>query len=295
VSGKGPPPNATAAGAALPASGEAPLALTLASPGSTIRRQKCPTDQGDASKVPGAVRADSPQTRRSTAAPSTQSTTRRIVRWSLLLLLVGLVAGGIWLYRAISYVPEFYSAALAVAQPDLEQSNRDMLRRTAALTNDLKRVGEWRAIFTQQQINGWLAVDLPKNHPDLLPAELQNPRIRITPDRVSAAARYESNVSAVVSLEFAAILQGPNQVALRIHTLRIGDVPWRMDQIVEQATAAARQWGLQVEQTQTDGDPVLLLTLPPEAQQGREILLERLELRDGEVYLSGRTAPPQKR
>ena len=195
------------------------------------------------------------------------------MRWSSLLLLVGLVAGGIWLYCAISYVPAFYSAALAVAQPDLELSNRDMLRRTAALTNDMKRVGEWRAIFTQQQINGWLAVDLPKNHPDLLPAELQNPRIHITPDRVLAAARYESNVSAVVSLEFAATLQAPNQVALRIHTLRIGDVPWRMDQIVEQATAAARHWGLQVEQTQTDGDPVLLLTLPPERNKAAKSCL----------------------
>jgi hypothetical protein len=235
------------------------------------------------------VPAGSPKSRRSTEARSTFSTTGRIVRWGLVLLLVGLVGGGIWLYRALSFVPPFYSEALAVARPDLERSNREMLRRTAALTNELKRVGQWQAVFTEQQINGWLAVDLPKNHPDLMPAEVQNPRIRITPDRVFVGARYESNVSAVVSLEFATTLQAANQVAVRIHKVRVGDVPWRLDQIVQEATEAAREWGLQVEQTQTDGDPVLLLTLPPDAKQGREILVERMELRDGEVFLSGRT------
>jgi hypothetical protein len=210
-------------------------------------------------------------------------------------LLIAVIAGGFWFYRALSYVPAFYSEALAMAASDLQQSSHELLRRTTALTNDLKRMGRWQALFTEKQINGWLAVDLPKNHPDLLPSQFQNPRVQITADRVYAGAQLEKGISTVVSLEFSATLQAPNQVAVRIYKVRAGDVPWRLDQIVEEAARAAGEWGLQVEQTHTDGDPVLLLTLPPEAQQGREIVLERLELRDGAVYLSGQTTALRKR
>jgi hypothetical protein len=208
----------------------------------------------------------------------------------VVLVLVALVVGGIWLYRSLYYVPEFYTQALAVGAPELQKSNREMLRRTAALNNDLKRSGKWQALFTDQQINGWLAVDVPKNHADLLPAEVRDPRVRITPEGIFAGAKFEGEVSAVISLQLAVRLTSPNVLAVRINKARVGDVPWPLDRVVEEVIAAAASWGLQVEQTQTDGDPVLLVTLPPDLQDNRRhILLEHLELRDGEVILSGRT------
>ena len=218
------------------------------------------------------------------------SWTKRIALAAVVLVLVGLVVGGAWLYRSLYYVPEFYSQALALGAPELQKSNREMLRRTAALNNDLKRIGQWQALFTDQQINGWLAVDVPKNHPDLLPPEVRDPRVRIMPEGIFAGAKFEGEVSAVISLQLAVRLTAPNVLAVRIHKARVGDVPWPLDRVVEEVVAAAASWGLQVEQTQTDGDPVLLVTLPPDLQDNRRhILLEHLELRDGEVFLSGRT------
>jgi hypothetical protein len=224
------------------------------------------------------------------------STRKRIAMTALLLLVVAMIGGGAWFYRALSYVPAFYSQALAVKAPELQQSSREMLRRTAALTNDVKRLGNWQALFTDQQINGWLAVDVPKNHPDLLPSELRNPRVRIMPDGVLIGARFEGQVSSVVSVKFSVQLERTNVVAVRIHQLRVGDVPWRLDRIIDEIIRSAGQWGFLVEQTQTDGDPVLLVTLPPDLHdRNREVQLEQLELREGEVFLSGRSSPARGR
>jgi hypothetical protein len=211
-----------------------------------------------------------------------------------LLVLIALLVGGFWLYRSLQHVPEFYTEALAVTDSDLEQSNREMLRQTAALNNHLRRMGGWEAHFTDQQVNGWLAVDVPKNHPDLLPPEISHPRVQITPDAISVAARFEGDISAVISIELEVALTETNRLAVRIKKLRVGSVPWPLDEVLHEVIAAGASWGLQIEQTQSDGDPVLLVTVPPEIGEGRgNVRLERLELRQGEVYLSGHTLPPK--
>jgi hypothetical protein len=202
--------------------------------------------------------------------------------------LVVLLAGGVWLYRSLSYVPPFYSEALAATESALRQSSREMLRRTAAFNNDIKRSGKWEALFTDQEINGWLAVDVPKNHADLIPPQAHEPRVRIVPGRLLAGARIEGAVSSVVSIELDVRLTETNIVAVRLQRLKVGDVPWALDDIVDQVAAAARDWGVRVEQTQSDGDPVLLLTMPAKFDE-RQVHLERLELREGEVYLAGHT------
>jgi hypothetical protein len=213
---------------------------------------------------------------------------RRALVTAVLMALLALFAGGIWLYRSLSYVPQFYSEALAATAAQLQQSSREMLRRTAALNNDLRRQGKWEALFTDREINGWLAVDVPKNHPELIPPQAHDPRVRIVPGRLLAGARIDAAVSAVVSVELDVRLAERNVLAVRVQKLRVGDVPWGLDQIIDEVIAAARDWGIRVEQTQSDGDPVLLLTMPAEFDE-RRVFLERLELRDGEIYLAGQT------
>jgi hypothetical protein len=206
----------------------------------------------------------------------------------VLVVLAVLLAGGIWLYRSLSHVPPFYAEAIEASESELKQSSREMLRRTAALNNDIKRPGKWEALFTDKQINGWLAVDVPKNHPELIPPQAHNPRVRMVPGRLLAGAQIDGAVSAVVSVELDVRLAEPNVLAVRIQKLRVGNVPWGLDEIIDDVVAAAADWGIQVEQTQSEGDPVLLLRMPADFDERRAVL-ERLELRNGEVYLSGQT------
>jgi hypothetical protein len=213
---------------------------------------------------------------------------KRALVTAVLVVLAVLLAGGIWLYRSLSYVPSFYAEEFETSQSELKRSSREMLRRTAALNNDIKRSGKWEALFTDNEINGWLAADVPKNHPDLIPPQAHDPRVRIVPGRLLAGARIEGAVSAVVSVELDVRLSEPNVLAVRIQKLRVGNVPWGLDEIIDDVVTAAADWGIQVEQTQSDGDPVLLLKMPADFDE-RRVVLEHLELRDGEVYLAGQT------
>jgi hypothetical protein len=215
---------------------------------------------------------------------------RRIALTAGVGVIVVLMALGGWLWYSIHYVPEFYRHALSKDHAQLEKSNKQMLRLTAALRNELRRAGVWQARFTADEINGWLAVDVPKNHPDLLPPQIEEPRVGISPDAVSVGARYTGSVTSVVSLEVSAHLPEENVVAVRIRKLRAGNVPWSIGRIIDEIVAAAGDLGIGVQQSQIDGDPLLLFSLSEywEAQD-RKVELVGLEFEDGAVVIRGRT------
>ena len=75
------------------------------------------------------------------------------------LLLAGL--GGA--YYAARQVRPFYEQALKIEPAVLEQGSRELESRATALYSDVKQVGRWQALFTTEQINGWLATQLAEN------------------------------------------------------------------------------------------------------------------------------------
>ena len=82
-------------------------------------------------------------------------------------------------YEASQQVPEFYREAIAV-EPVGQQPARDaFVAQATALASDLHRAGHWQTLFTADQINAWLALELEPHYPDLLPAERRDPRIMI--------------------------------------------------------------------------------------------------------------------
>ena len=81
-------------------------------------------------------------------------------------------------YRATQYVPDFYRRALDADAKEQEKASDEMLQRTAALVSDVKTKDRWQARFTAEQINGWLAWDLPRNYPQSLPESIRDPRWR---------------------------------------------------------------------------------------------------------------------
>jgi hypothetical protein len=205
-------------------------------------------------------------------------------------LIAALATTCAWLWFSIHHVPEFYQQALTTDREELEKSNKKLLRRTAALRNELKRIGTWQARFTTDEINGWLAVDVPKNHPDVLPPQLEEPRVSISSDAVLAGARYSAGVTSVVSLEVSAHLPEENVIAVRIRKLRVGDLPWSMSRIIDEVTAAAGDLGLGVQQSQIDGDPLLIFSLSDYWEaEGRNIAIVGLGFEDGAVIIRGRT------
>jgi hypothetical protein len=214
---------------------------------------------------------------------------RRIALASIgiVVLLVG--GAALWFYLALHHVPRFYEEA---GKPDAmarKSGSDEMLRRSAELASDANRRGRWQAVFTAEQINGWLAVDLVENHPTLLPPELHDPRVAIYDGQIIVGCHYEGRVSTVASLEADASLQGPNVIAIRIRRARAGAVPLPLDKLMPQAVSALENAGCTVELRQASADPVLLITLHPQTRHGRTLVLETLTLREGQLEVAGET------
>lgn len=215
-----------------------------------------------------------------------------IVVGILLLLLAG---GGVWFWLAVRHVPHFYVDALAVDPVQQKQASYKMVRRTAALSNDARKEGHWEAVFTADQINGWLAVDREENYPQLIPHEFHDPRVAIHDGQIIIGCRYEGRqMDTVLSLTADVYLQLPNVLALRIQRARAGAVPLPLKDVTSQLVAACEKLGCTVDLREVGADPLLLLTLPLPSNSGRDgtIRVETVELREGEIHVAGQTVRP---
>ncbi len=222
---------------------------------------------------------------------------RRGVKTTAVVATLALVAASIALvsiYRALRQVPDFYNAAVAV-EPEQQVEDRDaFVARATALASDLHAEGRWQSLFTAEQINAWLALELANNYPELLPPELCDPRISLSKDAATIGCQYKTGeLSAVVSVTLDAYLHEPNVVAVRIRQARAGALPVPLGHILDSISHAAQQLNLRLEWRKSHGDPVALITLPALHDGNSEPLrLDLLELRDGELFVAGTVGNP---
>jgi len=200
------------------------------------------------------------------------------------------------LYWAARQAPPFYLQALA-AERDTQQAAGDQLeRRSFALHNALRHPGRWSAQFTQDEINGWLATEVPSKFPTILPPGISQPRVAIGKDRVQLAARYERRgVQTILSLASDIQLTTTvNEIAVRIERARAGSLPMPLGKLLEEVSALAASVGIPLRWTEIDGDPVALLKLPVELND-RRIAVDAIKLAEGAVVIAGHTEPDPPR
>ena len=219
---------------------------------------------------------------------------RRFLIILLLVVLLGLLVGGLLLvlaYRATQRVPEFYQQAIQTDPKTQVAASDRMLQQTAALVSDVKRKEKWHFLFTAEEMNGWLAVDLPKNHAKALPPDLRDPRVSITPGELTIACQAQrGGIKTVLSLTVEAYVDEPNVVAIRLKKARAGVLPLPLNDVLDQFSAAARRAQVPVQWRQIDGDPVALIRLPPPRDaKDRVIRIEELRLEKDEIYVAGTT------
>lgn len=219
----------------------------------------------------------------------------QIILWFALAAAGLLAAAAFVLYRGTQHVPEFYQQAIMPSVPPAQQAQvgDDFERQTLELHNQSTKPGRWQAEFTDEQINAWLATILPRNHPRALPAEIRDPRVKITEQGVQVAWRHQTErFQTVVSLSGRVYLTDkPNQVALRLQGVHAGWIPLPLDQVLRRVREAARQQGVDLLWSQQDGDPVAMCRVPARLERypDREIRLESVELAPGRVRLAGQT------
>jgi hypothetical protein len=210
------------------------------------------------------------------------------------------VAAGVYLgYRhALHYSPGFYEQAMAVPVADQQKAGQEFERRVLALHNDMQEHDQWKHVFTAREINGWLAADLPRKFPELLPAEISAPRIALSPGQLQLAFRYDDGrVSTVINLRMdVGVAETRNTLTVRIRNARAGWIPLPLTDFLDQISQTAREADLMLRWAQENGDPVALVTIPldHEQQQGREYVLETVEISQGELAIAGRVADERR-
>ena len=206
-------------------------------------------------------------------------------------LLVAAGAALLVVYRLSQHVPQFYRQALE-ADPAAEQKAAERMdRQVMELASNVQKSGHWQMVFTAEEINGWLAVILPKKFPESLPAALVDPRVAIEPGGITLACRYgHGSLQSVLSLTIEPYMVAPDVLALRIRKPRAGLLPIPLGDMVANVAKAVRDADLDVKRLQTDGDPVLQIGLRTlHGTHGKSVRIETLQLRQGELYIEGTT------
>lgn len=206
-----------------------------------------------------------------------------------------LVIAAVVLWRAAQHEDQWYREAVHIESAAIEQeqlAGEEFERQAIDLSNTARRAGAWEARFSDQQINGWLASDLNERFPKALPSSVRDPRVKFETDLARLACRLtNSQIDAVLVVGVDVYLTDqPNELAIRLREARTGLVPVPKARVIDVVSQAAKKANVPVKWAQNDGDPVALIKIPDSYQEieGR-LILEGVELREGEIYFSGRT------
>lgn len=198
---------------------------------------------------------------------------------------------------ALAHRPSFLATRGAWA-PDPAAARRFITK--AALLHDAgSRAGPWDMAFTEQECNAWLADDLPRNHPHLLPRGVHDPRVRLGPGTVDVTASV-TEVSAlpawlvdairpVVSLCMEVRLAALGRLECRLVDARLGAIPLPKGTLLHMAAERLRLLGLTCDLPRVDGHSVLVVTLPAGVPGRPAVRVAKLAVGDGEVLVAGMT------
>lgn len=212
-------------------------------------------------------------------------------RWLVLgFALFALIATPTALWVLITRQPEFYRRVAEIAPERRRTEAKKFLAQSLQLRNDVDNEPRWEAVFTDEQVNSWLAEDLVKQFSDQIPHGVHEPRILFELDRVHFGFLLDQGpVRSVVSVVARVRVPGDHEVSLTIEKIRAGIVPIPANQLLDQFADAARARGLDVRWEEEDGLPVAIVKYSPDARR-RDIVLDKLQVLDGQIRLAGRSS-----
>jgi hypothetical protein len=195
-------------------------------------------------------------------------------------------------YYATRQVQPFYEKALLIEPEVLQRGSRELESRATALYSDARQRGQWRALFTAEQINGWLATQLAEHQDETeSKADVRDPRVAIAPDKLTLGFRTTSGgVDTVVSVGAAVFLTDEGAVAIRLMSVRAGALPIPVLPLADDIARACKNLELPVRWTQQDGLPVAMVEVQSDlSTEKRQFFIDSIELGDGELYVAGHT------
>jgi hypothetical protein len=214
--------------------------------------------------------------------------TSRQFLWAGIILgtLIAIPAAG-WL--GLTYQPSYYRHIVEQSRQQREGKARKFVAQSLQLRNDICNEPTWEAVFTDQEVNAWLAEDLVTHFADQLPSEVNEPRVLFELDRVILAFQLrQRGVQSVITVVARPRVPEGNTVELTLEKIRAGILPVPADNVLDRIIEYARCHGIDVEWTRKDGYPVVLIRYTPNLDRD-DVQLEEVQIRSGQMRLAGRS------
>jgi len=215
----------------------------------------------------------------------------RLVAYSLLVVMLVLLLVLYALYLSAQRPPRFYRDGLNVAVDVLQTRNKEMLRKIRLLNNDIQKTDDlWEGSFSNDELNGYLAVEVEKESSNLFPKGVKQPRLTVGDRRLDFACRIEEgSVSGILHLAIDATMVEPNRLMLRLKHVALGRLPISKERPKRLLLDALQKQGYTVTEGTMDGDPTFTISLDLSYGKDKAISLESVELLDGGLRISGTT------
>jgi hypothetical protein len=218
---------------------------------------------------------------------------KRWRRFLVIGVLVAVVVAVALVPWALRWAPTFYRLRLARAAANQRDHSDQFLKKAAGLSNASRRSGTWHMTVSEDEINGWLAVDLEQNQQRLLPPHVHEPRVDLRPGRIALAFRDEGGMfPVIVSLECDVSLPEENVLQIGVVRGRAGFLPLPLHEILEEIATAGRQSKVQVDWRRSGDTPIAVFDL------NHALLLDdwrtnltALRIEEDRLVLSGNSLP----
>src|SRR5262249_39101425 len=110
---------------------------------------------------------------------------RKQKKWLWIGVAVAILAAtpaAIWL--SLTHQPSYYRAMVRRSREQREGKARKFVAQGLQLRNDICNEPTWEAVFSDEEVNAWLAEDLVSHFADTLPPEVHEPRVLFELDRI---------------------------------------------------------------------------------------------------------------
>ena len=228
------------------------------------------------------------------AAASVGNPTRgRLGSLRLALMTAGFAAAAtlVAIVAAASREPAAYRGPPIADRPGAAEASGRFVNGLSALHAAFVREGSWEGAFAEDDVNCWLAIDLPRNHSGLLPENVTEPRVDLQPRRVMISARLAiAGLRPVVTIVLGVRLREPNQLGVTVDEARLGAIPLPAGPILTWMRRRFDRLGMVTSVRRLDDRSVLVVYIPSTHEAGGPShWLESLSIADGSVAVAGRT------
>ncbi len=166
---------------------------------------------------------------------------------------------------------------------------RRFVLRGPELRNNIENEPHWEAVFSDKEVNAWLAEDLITQFADILPAGVHDPCVAFEWDRLTVGFLLDRGPArTVITLEMRAKVEADDTIALTIESVRAGALPVPIESLLERISDRTRDFGLVLTWRKDGNKQVALVRYRPNIGR-KDVVLEEIQIIEGQIRLAGRS------